>query len=138
MAAPPLGTLMEHGNPDMTDNAPIDWIARAGKRAKGKRPNTLQDFNDERTLSILMAVVGEVAVLKERLDTVERLLDSKGTISRADIENYAPVGDAAYERSLATKEYIARIMRPMQQEMEAMLAAPEKPMAELSAILRDS
>lgn len=138
MAAPPLGTLMEHGNPDMTTDAPIDWITRAGTRAKGKRPNTLQDFNDERTLSILMALVGEVSVLRERIDTVERLLETKGTINRADIETYAPTGDAAYERGLATKEYIARIMRPMQQEMEAMQAAPEKPMAEWSAILRDS
>jgi hypothetical protein len=122
----------------MTEDQPIDWIARAGTRAKGKRPNTLQDFADERTLGILMAVAGEVAVLKERLDTVERLLDSKGSISRADIEAYAATGDAAYERALASKEYVARIMRPMQQEMEAMIAAPERPMAELSAMLKDS
>jgi hypothetical protein len=122
----------------MTEDQPIDWIARAGTRAKGKRPNTLQDFADERTLGILMAVAGEVAVLKERLDTVERLLDSKGSISRADIEAYAATGEAAYERALASKEYVARIMRPMQQEMEAMIAAPERPMAELSAMLKDS
>ena len=121
----------------MTDDS-IDWIARAGTRAKGKRPNTLQDYNAERTLSILMAIAAEVAVVKERLDTVERLLDTKGTISRADIEAYEASGDAAYERALATKEYVARIMRGMQQEMEAMQAAPERPMAELSAELRDS
>lgn len=121
----------------MTDQS-IDWIARAGARAKGKRPNTLHDFNAERTLSILLAVAGEVSVLKERLDTVERLLDTKGTISRADIEAYQPTGDAAYERALATKEYVARIMRGVQQEMEAMQAAPERPMAEISIELRDS
>lgn len=116
----------------------IDWIARAGTRAKGKRPNTLNDYNAERTLSILLAVAGEVSVVKERLDTVERLLDAKGTISRADIEAYQPTGDAAYERALGTKEYVARIMRGMQQEMEAMKAAPERPMAEISVELRES
>lgn len=117
---------------------PIDWIVRAGTRAKGNRPNTLHDFNVERTLSILLAVVGEVSVLKERLDTLERLLETKGTISRADIESYQPIGEAAYERALATKEYVARVMRGVQQEMEAMQAAPERPMAEISAELRDS
>lgn len=119
-------------------NENIDWIARAGARAKGKRPDPLQDYNAERTLSILLAVAGEVAVLKERLDTVERLLDAKGSITRADIESYQATGEAAYERALATKEYVARIMRGMQQEMEAMVAAPEPSMAALSAHLRES
>ena len=121
----------------MTEES-IDWIARAGRRAKGKRPDTLHDYNAERTLSILLAVAAEVSVLKERLDTVERLLDAKGTISRGDIEAYQPTGEAAYERAVTAKEYVARIMRGMQQEMEAMQAAPERPMTEISAELRDS
>lgn len=121
----------------MSDDS-VDWIARAGTRAKGKRPDTLHDFNAERTLSILLAIAGEVSVLRERLDTVERLLDAKGTISRGDIEAYQATGDAAYERALMAKEYVARIMRGVQQEMEAMQAAPERPMAEISLELRDS
>ncbi len=119
-------------------NENIDWIARAGTRAKGKRPDTLNDYNAERTLSIVMALAGEIAVVKERIDTVERLLDAKGTISRADIDAYAPDRDAAYERALMTKEYVARVMRGMQQEMEAMQAAPEPSLAELNARMRDS
>lgn len=121
----------------MSDDS-VDWIARAGTRAKGKRPDTLSDFTAERTLSILLAVAGEVSVLKERLDTVERLLDAKGTISRADIDAYQATGDAAYERAVMSKEYVARIMRGVQQQMEAMQTAPERPMSELSIELRDS
>jgi hypothetical protein len=63
----------------------IDWIARAGAKAKGKRPAYFQDPAIDRMLSITMALVGEVSVMRERLDTIERLLDDKGTISRADI-----------------------------------------------------
>lgn len=118
----------------MADDS-IDWIARAGARAKGKRPEYL-DFASERMLSILLAVVGEVSVLKERLDTVERLLDEKGTISRADIEGYQPDREAARERGLMTKEYIARVMRGLQQEMEAM-QVDERPVSELSIELRE-
>jgi hypothetical protein len=68
----------------------IDWIARAGAKAKGKRPQYFDDPATDRILSIVMAVAGEVAVLRERLDTVERLLEAKGSISRADIEAYVP------------------------------------------------
>ena len=101
----------------------IDWVARAGTRAKGKRPNYLDTPGDERMLSILMAVVGEISVLRERLDTVERLLDAKGTISRADIESYEPDLETGRERNRIIREYIARVMRGVQQDMEAMKAA---------------
>lgn len=114
----------------------IDWIARAGARAKGQRPQYFDDCAQDRLLSILMALVGEVSVLRERQDTIERLLDAKGTLSRADIEAYAPDSDAAYERSVATKAYIARVMRALQQELEAM-QANEAPVEDVIQQLSD-
>ncbi|WP_430443775.1 hypothetical protein [Sphingorhabdus contaminans] len=107
----------------------LDWIARAGLKAKGKRPQYL-DPEDDRVLSILMALVGEVSVLRERLDTVERLLDSKGTLSREDIENYEPDIETGRERNLVIREYIARVMRGVQQDMEA-LAELEPPIEDV-------
>ncbi len=98
----------------------FDWISRAGKKAKGKRPQYFDAPESERMLSIVMALVAEVSVVRERLDTVERLLDEKGTISREDIEHFEPSRDAAYERGLSTREYIARVMRGVQQSMAAM------------------
>ena len=104
----------------------IDWIARAGAKPAGRRP----DFHDEpaidRLLSLTLAVVGEVSVLRDRMDTIERLLEAKGSINRADIEAYEPDGPAAQERGLATRAYIARVMRGFQQEVEA-LENPEPP-----------
>ncbi len=118
----------------MTEN--LDWIDRAGARPKGKRPQYFEDPAVERMMSILMAVVGEVSVMKDRLDTVERLLEAKGTISRADIEAYHPDRDAAYERALGTKEYIARVMRGVQQQFDA-LGSNEPSLDEVSRQLRD-
>ena len=108
---------------------PVDWIARAGAKPKGRRPDFFEDPAVDRLLSLTMAVMGEVAVLRERLDTVERLLAAKGTISRADIESYAPDRAAAEERGLLTKAYIARVMRGFQQEVEAM-ENPDPPIME--------
>ncbi|MBK9009322.1 hypothetical protein [Novosphingobium sp.] len=106
----------------MTDA--IDWISRSGAKPKGRRPDFLGNTNEERMLSMLMALVAEVSVVRERLDTVERLLEAKGTISRADIEGYAPDLETGKERNRIIREYLARIMRPLQHELEA-TANPE-------------
>lgn len=105
---------------------PFDWIARSGIKPKGRRPDFLGNTNEERMLSMLMALVAEVSVVRERLDTVERLLEARGTISRADIESYAPDLETGKERNRIVREYLARIMRGLQQELEA-TANPEPP-----------
>lgn len=115
----------------------IDWIARAGAKAKGKRPQYFEDPAVDRLTSILMAVAGEVAVLRERLDTVERLLEDKGSITRADIEGYVPDRVAGAERGLLQKDYVARIMRGVQQDMESLVEKGPS-VEELSRELRDS
>ena len=104
----------------MSNEQQFDWMASANMKAKGKRPEFFEKPEDERIYSILMAVVGEVSVLQQRLDTVERLLDSKGAISRSDIENYAPDKDAGIERGEMIREYIFRVMRGPMQAVEAM------------------
>ena len=107
----------------------VDWIARSGARAKGRRPEFHDDPAIDRLLSLTMAVVAEVSVLRERMDTVERLLEQKGTISRTDIDAYVPDRAESEERGLATRAYIARVMRGFQQEVEA-LENPDPPITD--------
>lgn len=114
----------------------IDWIALAGKRAKGKRPDYFDDFATDRLMSIVMALVAEVSVLRQRQDTVERLLETGEPVTRDAIDAYVPTRDAAYERGVETKAYIARVMRGVQQAMEA-IVADDRPVEEVSRELRD-
>ncbi|HEX7872747.1 MAG TPA: hypothetical protein VF475_07550 [Sphingobium sp.] len=95
-----------------------DAIAEAGAKAAGKRPYFL-DEEVEAVLAITMAVAQELAVSRQRVDTLERLLEGKGILSKAEIEAYAPDPAAAIERGLANQEYIARILRIVQQRNEA-------------------
>ena len=115
----------------------IDWIARAGKRAKGKRPQYFDDPAVERLMSITMALAAELSVQRQRGDTLERVLEEKGVIDRAEIDAWRPSREAAQERGVATKAYIARIMRGVQQAAEAM-EAEDKAMDVLSRELRES
>lgn len=112
----------------------LDWIARAGAKAKGERPRYFDDPAVDRVLSIAMAVAGEVAVLRERLDTVERLLEAKGTLTRADIEAYQPDRQAGRERGLLHKAFIARVLRGVQQDAEAIAEAPPSVDAVIDAL----
>jgi len=100
----------------------LDWVALSGKRAKGKRPEYFEDPALDRLYSTVFAMAAEISTLRDRQDTLERLLDEKGTVSRDDIEAYEPDRAAAEERGLSTRAYIARIMRGFQQEVEAMEA----------------
>ena len=115
----------------------VDWIARAGIKAKGKRPKYFEDPAIDRTLSIVMALVGEVSVMRERMDTIERLLDANGTVSRADIDAFTPDRQTGQERGLLTKEFIARVMRGVQQDLEALDELAEPSLEELSKTIRD-
>jgi hypothetical protein len=64
--------------------------------------------------------VQELAVTRERLDSIERLLEAKGIVSRAEIETFEPTQDQAAERGLWMQEYLTRVLRTLQQEAEAM------------------
>ena len=83
--------------------APLDWIALSGAKPSGKRPYFLDDPAVERVLAVTLAVAQEVAVLRERLDTVERLLEANGRngggLRREAIEAYVPDPTAANERA---------------------------------------
>lgn len=93
-------------------------IAQAGAKAAGKRPYFL-DEEVETVLAITMAAVQELAVARQRIDTLERLLEAKGVLSRSEVEGFAPDPAAAIERALANQEYIARVLRIAQQRGEA-------------------
>lgn len=105
-----------------------DAIAGASKKAAGKRPYFFTP-EVERVLAITMALAQEVSVLRMRLDSTERLLDAKDLVKACEIETYAPNATAAAERGQWNQEYIARILRIIHQEAEA-IADPDEDSAE--------
>lgn len=106
------------------DASAVNDVLMAGDKSKGARPYFLESAETERVMNVAMAVATEVAVLRERLDTLERLLEAKGVIDRSAIEAYVPDDAAAEERQLWHARYAARILRIFQQELDA-IARPE-------------
>jgi pantoate kinase len=106
------------------DASAVNDILMAGDKSKGARPYFFEDPAVERVLNIAMAVATEVAVVRERMDTIERLLESKGVLLQSEIENFVPTDEQAEERQLWHARFAARIMRIVQQEVDA-IAKPE-------------
>jgi len=88
--------------------------------AKGARPMFLQDQPAEHTLSIALALAGEVAVLRERLDTLERLLAAKQAVSPAIVDAFTPDSAVQAERDAWREQFLEMVLRSIHQEIETM------------------
>ena len=96
------------------------------KRARGARPYYFDNHDVDRLMTIVMSVAEEAIVTRERLDTLERLLDEKGTLSRADIEAYRPDEAADAEREAARQKAIERILRIVVEEPKLLAAEADE------------
>jgi phosphoglycolate phosphatase-like HAD superfamily hydrolase len=114
----------------------FDPLLLGAAPAKGKRPWFFQDPDVERLLNVVMALAMELAVTRQRLDALERLLAARGLLAREAIENFAPSAEEERERQQMLREFQVRLLRIFLQEAERARAPAEpieKIMEELSA-----
>lgn len=111
-----------------------DALSGASSKPAGKRPYFLHP-ETERVLAITMSVAQELAVARTRIDTLERLLEQRGILTRAEIESFAPSKQEAADRGAWVQEYLVRILRIVQQEGEAAAAGGELASEELAVEL---
>ena len=100
--------------------SPSEIQSLATKKAKGKRPKYLGEDATDHLLSMIMVLAEELAVMRERNDTLERLLEKHSIIVRNDIEEFVPSSDVGIERQLKHSEFITRLMRSLRQEVDAL------------------
>ena len=93
--------------------------------AKGGRPLFLETPALDDLLAIVVALAQEVAVLRERTDTVERLLVQKGVLGSEDIEKFKPDRSVDLMREQWRQDYLGRIFRAVKERAEAEAAGPE-------------
>ena len=97
------------------------------KTVKGKRP----DFFDEPGVDYLMAMtttlIQEVAVLRDRVDLIERVAEAKGVILRDEVESFELDETALIEREGRRNAYMARIFAVFEQEQAQLKAKDTTP-----------
>lgn len=89
-------------------------------KSKGKRPTYLREQANDNLLSMVMVLAEELAVTRERADTLERLLETNGILPRSDIEGFTPSEDVGLERQVKNSEFTSRLLRSVRHEIDAL------------------
>lgn len=92
--------------------------AKLQQRARGERPQYFEDPAIDKVLSITMALAGEFAVLRERMDSIERLLESGRPLTREALDAYVPDASERGERDAWRDRFLDVILRVVHQEQE--------------------
>ena len=92
--------------------------AQLKRKAKGQRPAFFDDPDTDKLVSMLMGLVGEVSVMRDRMDTIERLLGEKGLLTQSDIDNFEPSEDVLMQRAETREMFLGEITRVITSELE--------------------
>ncbi len=94
--------------------------------SKGKRPKFHDDEAVDRVLSIVMALAGEVSVLRERVDAHERLAAQHNLYGPAEVDAFVPDDAVEAERNAWRDGYLRRVFRAVEQDIEAIAPSATK------------
>jgi hypothetical protein len=91
---------------------------RLPKSANWRRPIPDEDPVTARLMAMVAALTSELSILRERLDTVERLAEQAGLFTQAEIEAYAPGTEAAAARDALRRRGIQKVFKPLLDDAE--------------------
>jgi len=94
--------------------------------ARGKRPVLFGDGEGDMFLSMITALTTELMVMRDRLDTIERVAAAKGVILKSEIDTFAFDETALAERDAARKALADRVYYLLLQQAERHKAAEKK------------
>ena len=111
---------------------------RLKRKARGERPYFFDDPTVDKVVSMVMGLAGEVAVARDRLDTIERLLETKGLLKRAEIEAYEPTAVVMAERAAWCESFLGEILRIVEIDLDAVATGDTRPYDEaIAAVEKD-
>lgn len=86
------------------------------KTVKGKRPNFFDQPGVDYLMAMTTTLIQELSVLRDRVDLVERVAESKGVILKDEIEGFSLDEAALMEREARRNAYMARVFAVFEQE----------------------
>lgn len=106
---------------------------RLARIAKGKKPQYFSDPAIDKLLWMTITLMEELSVTRDRLDAVERLLDTRRLLPRSEVEAWKPDATASTERAAARAAFVERMMRAMHAELEE-IAGRSQPASEAEVV----
>ncbi len=87
------------------------------RTAKGKKPQYFADPATDKLLSMVLELTQELSVSRDRIDTLERLIDRAGLFPASAVETYLPSPDEAEERATRRAAMLRRVFRATEKEI---------------------
>lgn len=97
---------------------------RAIRNAKGKRPHLYAAEGMDQAMSMILVLASELMVMRDRLDTVERVAAAKGLVLEEEIEAYRP-DQAVLEVRETRRQHFLEHLYYLAREDAAELAAAD-------------
>ena len=97
------------------------------RTAKGRRPQYFQDPAVDHLHNMILSLVEELSVTRDRADALERLLEQSGVLNSTQLDQYQANDVAAAERQERRERFIARVFKTFADQAEREtedLAAP--------------
>lgn len=91
---------------------------RVPQTAKGYRPKFFDDPANDRIIAMMMSLVTEMWVMRERLDSVEAIAAQKGLFLEEELERFEPDPERAEERERMRQEFLDRVFYIFKEEAE--------------------
>jgi hypothetical protein len=85
---------------------------------KGKKPGYFADPATDKLLQMVITLAGELSVVRDRLDLVERLATQAGAFDRSDLETLQLTEADLCERDANRADFVARVLRVLEQDLE--------------------
>jgi hypothetical protein len=106
----------------------------------GRHPYFFEDKAIDQLLAMVSALAGELSVVHERNDALERVLESRGLLDRRDLDTFAPDAGAQAERDAWREELLSRVYRILEVERTnlARMDTPERYEAVIAELADES
>jgi hypothetical protein len=100
---------------------------RPRKAVGPERPAYFDAADIDKVMAVLLALVSEVAALRERVDSHERLAATGQPASPDHVEAYLPDDAAEAQREAWREAYLRRLFRVLTEDVEALRQGPGAP-----------
>lgn len=79
------------------------------RHAKGKRPTFFEVDGVDEAMSMILVLASEFCVMRDRLDTVEKIATAKGIMIEDEVDNFEPDESTILAREERRKAFLDRL-----------------------------
>ena len=105
------------------------------RTAKGKKPAYFADPATDKLLQMVITLAGELSVVRDRLDLIERLATESGAFDGSMLETMRLTEADTIERDANRADFVARVLRVLDQDLEEIINPEARGFDELVPML---